>query len=179
MGAPNRCQGQTAAATRRLQYAGALLLLLFLWEQRQRHSPQQQQQQLQRRPNENLPRCVINLFSSSTTSRGAPTKMRPRFTKEQQQHCGRRRERRSCRRYKYNKVYLTDTHTLWKNNRIHLPYIIECINLCSGIFIECEVKWSSEIGNWELKIRNWNWKMKLRIGNWKLKLEVDNGNTNL
>lgn len=79
-------------------------------------------------------------FSSSTTSRGAPTKMRPRFTKEQQQQCGRRRERRSCRRYKYNKVYLTDTHTLWKNNRIHLPYIIECINLCSGIFIECEVK---------------------------------------
>lgn len=79
-------------------------------------------------------------FSSSTTSRGAPTKMRPRFTKEQQQHCGRRRERRSCRRYKYNKVYVTDTRTLWKNNRIHLPYIIECINLCSGIFIECEVK---------------------------------------
>lgn len=29
MGAPNRCQGQTAAATRRLQYAGALLLLLL------------------------------------------------------------------------------------------------------------------------------------------------------
>lgn len=29
MGAPNRCQGQTAAATRRLQYAGALLLLFL------------------------------------------------------------------------------------------------------------------------------------------------------